>query len=84
MFRDMDEIKQCFSFYKTKLSPYLTREQKESLMRRIYDYRCEHDPLGDENPKSDFPELEKCWPKDYVSGLELVILQDLLDKNRRE
>ena len=81
LIREAAEMDECLHFYKTRLSPSLSNEQKEKLMWHIYDYRLAHIPLLDDNPISEFPELEKYWGKDTLSGLELVILQDQLYKD---
>jgi len=83
MLRDMDEMVRCLRLYGTRLSPGLATEEKEKLMRRIYDFRSKNHPLKDKYPVSEFPELEKYWEKDSLSGLELVIILDELYKEVR-
>jgi hypothetical protein len=78
MKEDLVQTMESLDFYKTKLSDTLTFKEKERLMNRIYDYRCKHYPLPDDNPISEFPELEKHWEKDFFTGLELVIIESEL------
>lgn len=81
MLRYLEEKQECLRFYKTKLSPNLNKLEKESLLWRMSNYRCEHHPLPDDNPVSEFPELEKYWEKHSLSMLELMTLEYELHKD---
>ena len=74
MLQDTLKMEEVQHWYVTRLSPNLTRKKKESLLIRINDYRLKYQPLPYANPVSEFPEIEKYWGGDSLTGLEIVVI----------
>jgi hypothetical protein len=74
MLQDTLKMEEVQHWYVTRLSPNLTKKRKESLFRRIDEYRQRHRPLPYANPVSEFPEIEKYWGGDSLTGLEIVVI----------
>lgn len=74
----MDNMGECLDCFRTRVSPGLSQDEKESLMWCIYDSGLTERPLHRVYSPSTFPELDKYWDKDVVSGFELMVVEGSL------
>jgi len=68
------------AWYKKDVSPHLTRDQKEKLLKKISDYSLEH-PMAVPNieiDKKEFPELAPFMHTEKLSGLQLYAVMSEL------
>lgn len=61
------------SWYNDQVSPHLTKEQKEKLIKKLFDLSAEYpiQEAGIEFPVDDFPELKPFANTSKLTGLQL-------------
>jgi hypothetical protein len=74
----LKEISDCVRWYWRDFSPKYTIDEKEGVLRDLVGYNLSPDARKEPPQLSDFPEIEKHWPRDDISGLELAFIADEL------